>query len=377
MTSAKLAFMSLTTQLYDGELARWCATRLPGTAGVVEAVARAGAGHRPIRPAGQVGQQHWAAVGGTLGVRLAFLVQHAPPYYSLLGLAGGGIVTRRWADLTAATWPTHRRLPAAQQARALQLRPTPTGWFDLGPGIDPGDDDTSQERLLSDFFDRTVRSLEEHAPAGQLAQPAVEANLLRACYVLSSWEDIYRSGTLVDTLLALHERGSYHMEELRAIAPESVIAELQRLIALTRTSGVLQQWREAAGKPAPGESLGVAGPVIVDNWADGDLLIGKPGTESGHTLVDVKTVVRVDHPQRTERWLWQILGYAWLDVTNRWGIDSVALYFARHGLQLTWPLDELAEELAGPGVSVDQLRAEFVQLAERVLTSEGAQLPAR
>jgi hypothetical protein len=367
--------MSLTSQLYDGELGRWCAARLPGTEAVVASVARAGGGHRPVRPAGQVGQQHWAAVGGTLGVRLALLVQHAPPYYSLLGLAGGGIVTRRWADATAASWPTHRRLPVAQSARALQLRPTPAGWVDLGPGVDPGSDDVSQERLLSDFFDRTQRNLEEHAPPGQLASPTVEAGVLRACYVLSRWEDIYRSGTLVDTLLALHERGSYHMEELRALAPEAVIAELQRLLALTKSSGVLQQWRDAAGRPAAGQPLGVAGPVIVDNWADGDLLIGKQGTERGHTLVDVKTVLRVDDPQRTSRWLWQILCYAWLDVTDRWGIDSVALYFARHGLQLTWPLDELAEELAGPGVAVDQLRAEFRQVAEQVLTREGARLP--
>ena len=93
----------------------------------------------------------------------------------------------------------------------------------------------------------------------------------------------------------------------------------------------------------------MAGPVIVDNWADADLLIGRAGSAGGHTLVDVKTVLRVDHPERTARWLWQILGYAWLDVTGRWGIDSVALYFARHGLQLTWSLAELAEELAGPG----------------------------
>jgi hypothetical protein len=121
----------------------------------------------------------------------------------------------------------------------------------------------------------------------------------------------------------------------------------------------------------------VAGPVIVDNWADADLLIGRAGSADGHTLVDVKTVLRVDHPQRTARWLWQILGYGWLDVDGRWGIDSVALYFARHGLQLTWSLTELAEELAGPGVSVGQLRAEFLQVAERIIAAEGAQPPVR
>ncbi|HEY2695475.1 MAG TPA: hypothetical protein VGJ45_08400 [Pseudonocardiaceae bacterium] len=369
--------MSLTTQLHDGQLARWCATRLPGTGAMVEAVAKAGAGHRPIRPTGTVGQHHWAAVGGTLGVRLALLVQHAPPYYSLLGLVGGGIVSRRWADRTAATWPSHRLLSSAQSARALQLRPSPTGWIDLGPATDPGEEDLRQELLLADFFLRTVRDLEEHAPAGQLAPPSVEARLLRACYVISRWEDIYRSGVLVDNLLALHERGSYHAEELQALAPDTAITELLALLALTRSSGVLKQWRDAAGRPAQGGSLGVAGPVIVDNWADADLLIGRAGSAGGHTLVDVKTVLRVDHPERTARWLWQILGYAWLDVNGRWGIDSVALYFARHGLQLTWSLAELAEELAGPGVSVDQLRAEFLQLAEKVIAEEGARLPAR
>ncbi|HEX3790844.1 MAG TPA: hypothetical protein VHW44_23480 [Pseudonocardiaceae bacterium] len=367
--------MSLTTQLHDGELARWCTDRLPGTAAVVESVARAAAGHRPIRPAGEVEPYHWAAVGGTLGVRLALLVQHAPPYYSLLGLAGGGIVSRRWADLTAATFPTHRRLSARDRDRALQLRPTFTGWVDLGPPVDPGTEpDLLQERLLADFFDRTVRGLEDQAPPGQLAPAAAEPTLLRTCFVLSAWENIYRANTLIDTLFALHERGTYHMEELRSVAPEATVAELTRLVTRTRTSGVLQQWRDAAGRPAPGAPLGVAAPVIVDNWADADLLIGRPGSTGGHTLVDVKTVVRTDHPDRTSRWLWQILGYAWLDVTDRWGIESVALYFARHGLQLTWPVDELAEELAGPGVKVNELRAEFREVAERVLTAEGAKL---
>ena len=241
--------MSLTTQLHDGELARWCATRLPGTGAMVEAVAKAGAGHRPIRPTERSASSRWAAVGGTLGVRLALLVQHAPPYYSLLGLVGGGIVSRRWADRTAATWPSHRLLSSAQSARALQLRPSPTGWIDLGPATDPGEEDLRQELLLADFFLRTVRDLEEHAPAGQLASPAVEARLLRACYVISRWEDIYRSGVLVDNLLALHERGTITPRNYRPSPPDAAITELLALLTLTRSSGVLKQWRDAASAP--------------------------------------------------------------------------------------------------------------------------------
>jgi hypothetical protein len=44
----------------------------------------------------------------------------------------------------------------------------------------------------------------------------------------------------------------------------------------------------------------------VAHWADGDLLIGD-------TLVDVKTVIRADPASKVAVWLWQLLGYAWLD----------------------------------------------------------------
>jgi len=79
-----------------------------------------------------------------------------------------------------------------------------------------------------------------------LASPAVEAGVLRACYVLSRWEDIYRSGTLVTRCSRCTTRHLPTLEELRALAPEAAITSCTAA-ALTKSSGVLQQWRDAAG----------------------------------------------------------------------------------------------------------------------------------
>jgi hypothetical protein len=85
-------------------------------------------------------------------------------------------------------------------------------------------------------------------------------------------------------------------------------------------------------------------------------------------LLDVKTVMSVRDPARVGRWLWQLLGYAWLDPTDRYRIRDAGLYFARHGLLLTWPLPDLAAALLGPGRpagprDVDAAAEQFRRLA--------------
>lgn len=98
-------------------------------------------------------------------------------------------------------------------------------------------------------------------------------------------------------------------------------------------------------------------------------------------LLDVKTVMSVRDPARVGRWLWQLLGYAWLDPTDRYRIRDAGLYFARHGLLLTWPLPDLAAALLGPGRpagprDVDAAAEQFRRLAEHVITDETGHPPA-
>lgn len=47
---------------------------------------------------------------------------------------------------------------------------------------------------------------------------------------------------------------------------------------------------------------GIAGPVFVEHWADGDLLVPTDG--GGMVLLDVKTVISVRDPAKVGRWLW-------------------------------------------------------------------------
>lgn len=359
--------MSLTTQLHGGALAAWCAANLPGTERLAAEVTVRARQYRPVRPDGQVPAEHWAAIGGAFGQRLAFLVQQAPPYYSLYGLVRAGIVSRPWADVTASMFPTHAGLPAELAAKALELRPTPNGWADLGEPMPTGVLDATDEPVLSEFFARLLGYLGEHAPTGQLGGRGVEAGLARACAVLSGWEDAYRSATLPAELLELHRRGGYSVDQLRAAVPEDHVAELVALVEQMRTTGALEKLRRTAGDPPAGQPLGTAGPVIVNHWADGDLITGR-------TLWDVKTVVRTDNTERTARWLWQLLAYAWLDTADTWGIRSVGLYLARHGALVSWPLSRFTATITG-GRDVDAVREEFLTVAARAVAEEGAEPP--
>lgn len=119
--------------------------------------------------------------------------------------------------------------------------------------------------------------------------------------------------------------------------------------------------------------------MFVEHWADGDLLIPAAADDvsagGGMVLLDVKTVTSARDPDRVARWLWQLLGYAWLDTADRYRIRSVGLYLARHAALCTWPLDRFAAALLD-GRDVDVAAADFRRLAARVITAETGQ-PAR
>lgn len=370
--------MSLTSQLHAGELGTWCASRFPGTAAAAARIEAATRGRRPVRPVGQVDGRHWAEIGGAFGLRLAALVEPSPPYYSLYGLVRAGLVAREWADEQAAQWPTHAALAAEQRGRALELRPSPAGWLELGQPEATDVTSTPGEPVLADLLARLRRYLAEHAPTGQLGTPGVEAALARVFWLVSAFEDAYRTAEAPAVLHELFGSSVPTVEQLRAAAPEPVVAELVDLARQLDTSGSLAQLRRLAGTPATGRPLGHAAPAFVHHWADGDLLISDGRTS---TLLDVKTVVRADKAERTARWLHQLLGYAWLDVCDRWRIRTVGLYLARHGVLVTWPVDELADQLLDNrglvrGRRREKARAEFLAVARRVITAEGAQLPA-
>ncbi|MFI9588174.1 hypothetical protein ACIHCQ_41790 [Streptomyces sp. NPDC052236] len=387
--------MSLTSQLGNGELSTWCARRFTGSAEAVGRLAIATRGRRRVFPSGQVDGRHWASIGGAFGARLAALVQPAPPYYALHGLVTAGLVSREWADEQAALYPTHAGLGKRERSRALDVRPTTAGWLDLEPpsrsarsrrspsteldsivtGImRPGsraDRHMAAEPVLANLFDRTRAYFAQHAPPGRLGTPGAEAGLARVCWLLDMFEDVYRSGTIHESMHQVFRPRVPTVERMRAAASEAVVDELTRLARQTEIHGALAEIRRLAGDPPEGRPLGIAGPVFVNHWADGDLLIPGP---TGSTLIDVKTVVKTDRQDRSVRWLWQLIAYAWLDIADRYRIRHVALYLARHGVLVTWSLDSLTSTLLRGG-DQNEARAEFRALAQRVLIEEGARLP--
>lgn len=86
--------------------------------------------------------------------------------------------------------------------------------------------------------------------------------------------------------------------------------------------------------------------------ADADLIVGS-------MLVDVKAKSRVELRIVDLR---QLVGYALLDVEDRYRLDTVGILAARQGRLVRWPLDELLSEMAGEPVTAAEMRADL-QLA--------------
>ncbi len=83
-----------------------------------------------------------------------------------------------------------------------------------------------------------------------------------------------------------------------------------------------------------------------------------------HTARRQDRPVRRD-PEKVARWLWQLLGFAWLDHArgDRHHITHVGLYFARHGHLTTWTVDDLAVQLLD-GADPAPARPAFLELAD-------------
>ncbi|WP_309111659.1 hypothetical protein [Saccharothrix sp.] len=107
--------------------------------------------------------------------------------------------------------------------------------------------------------------------------------------------------------------------------------------------------------------------MIFDHWDDTTAVLHGP---DGGTLLDVTTVEAFDGDHVRKR-LWKLLAGAWLDTEDLFRIRSVAMYAARHGVLLTWPLDELERALLETGNPLDARRT-LVVLAKRLRAEDYA-----
>ncbi|GAA4057306.1 hypothetical protein [Actinomadura miaoliensis] len=364
--------MSLVSHLYFGELGEWCAERLTGSDEVAHRISVETKDQSPVRPAERVGRRHWSQVDRAFGVRMATLVQPAPPYSALYGLVRAGLVRRDWAHRQAGLYPTHIHLRGTERRRALDLRPTLDGWLDLGTenSVDAfvGEDgsspfarfpDFSAEPMLGELFDRIRAYFAMHAPLGQAG---AEKGLARLCQLLSTLEYLFRNDPADEPFFRLFRDGPPTVEQVHGAADEAIVSELVELARRLHTAGGLAEMRRLAGHPPAGRPWGIARPVFGSHWSDNDILVGGTG---GATLIDVSSVIATNKLSRSRRWIWRLLACAWLDTADAYRIRNVALYFARHGVLVAWPVQELAGALLD-GEDPGRARREFVELADRL-----------
>ena len=182
--------------------------------------------------------------------------------------------------------------------------------------------------LIESFFNDLNKFLADTAPSGRLLERSEEEMLTRYCYVLALFEEVARSGRL-DVFPLLGEQGVTVQRLLSTTADEWVddICNMSRLFyerCQEQLSG------KAILNPTFEGSRDVGG-------ADADIILGS-------CLIDIKATVR---PGVTRNWLYQLLGYALLDYSDEYQLDSVGVYLARQGVLHKWPLRDLIEKLSG------------------------------
>jgi len=190
------------------------------------------------------------------------------------------------------------------------------------------------ERLAPDFG------------AGLLA-PELERYVGSLCIALAQYEACYRAQIRENwSVIEIGEKGS--LKELLALNPEYVATDLVSLASLfyakhvdfiERTPRILNPNFSAS------HFLG---------GADADLILGR-------RLIDIKTVQK---PKLTREYLWQLAGYVLADLNDEYEIDEVGFYFARHGQELSWKVQDFFNYLAGHDVDISALRREFGELIE-------------
>jgi hypothetical protein len=174
-----------------------------------------------------------------------------------------------------------------------------------------------------------------------------EERLCRYCVVLALFETVARNGD-VEYLRPLVKHPHAALEELLAMADAAWVDDLCAL------SGALHDHLE----DLRGERLVLnptfAGSIDVGG-ADADLIVDG-------CLLDIKTTI---NPRVEAQFLYQLLGYVLLDYTNQYGINSVGLYYARQGVTLRWPLEEVLPLLTGESApDVERYRTGFASLFE-------------
>lgn len=202
-------------------------------------------------------------------------------------------------------------------------------------------------RLVYAFFESLDAMLQAIEPVARRLNEVEEQTLDRYCFVLSLFEQVFRSDAYVRGPL-LQPAAKHSVEELLAIPQVAWLDDLGALFGLfyERYAHLLSQ--PAILNPIFAGSLDIGG-------ADADMIVDG-------CLIDIKASIS---PQLKAEFLHQLAGYVLLDYHDAYHITSVGIYMARQGLLFSWPLAEFMQKVTGEDESVlASLRQEFRMLCQ-------------
>ena len=210
-------------------------------------------------------------------------------------------------------------------------------------------------KLIQAFFDRLDAKVEVIAPVGQRLNDEPEKLLARYCYVLSLFEQLYRSNASYQDSPLLKPAPKQSVDELLEI-PED--AEIDDLCAMSWL--FYDRHHDRLSLPS------VLNPTFTRCGAvsesDADLIVDG-------CLVDIKASTK---PEIKPLMLWQLAGYLLLDYNDKYNIHSVGIYMARQGELFQWPIADFLHRLIGENtIFLVQLRQEFRTLCQGIQPRRG------
>ncbi len=202
--------------------------------------------------------------------------------------------------------------------------------------------------LVKEFFERLDTTLKAVRPVGKRLDAADELTLDRYCFVLSLFEQAFRSNAYVQGPL-MQPTVKHSVEELLAIPQVAWLDDLGAMFMLfyDRYSHLLS--RPAILNPVFAGSVDIGG-------ADADMIVEG-------CLIDMKASIS---PQIKADFLHQLAGYVLLDYNDTYHITSVGIYMARQGILFSWPVSEFLQKVTGDGdTSLKALRQAFRTLCQK------------
>jgi hypothetical protein len=182
--------------------------------------------------------------------------------------------------------------------------------------------------LLIRYFGEFQDALDKLKPSHKYLDKRQERLLLRHCYVMACFEELFRAGTNINSPLYRLRKDASIREMLDLITT----SELNDLIKLSYL--LYSRWKSQF-KLAMHLNPTFDGSACVGG-ADADLIVA-------NCLWEIKTTVT---PTIQGIWLHQLIGYWLLDFSNHYKIRELGIYMARQGLFLKWPVRTLLRQMS-------------------------------